>query len=318
MSTAAAAMAKKRVRRQKQIIVVGSVVLLAVLGFQLPKLLGGKENESFAPAPVTTPSATPGLAAASPTAAGVLPDTDRIAVQRDTSQLLSFGLFKSKDPFVQQLSDDSATAAAKTAVPATPAPVKAQATKTVATAGGSAKPSTAPLVPSVITQPAPTPGSAAPVIPPTQVPGAPTPTTTTTTASPPAAPAGALISTNGVCEQVALNGTFPSNEDIFRLVEIAKGGKSVKIGIVGGSYDSGQATAILKLGQKLTLVNTADGTHYVIALEAKCDVVAPASQALTTTTTPTVASPAPAPAAPTSPPAPIVTDALDTPPAPSS
>jgi hypothetical protein len=310
-------MAKKRVRRQKQIIVVGSVVLLALLGYQLPKLLGGKGNETFAPAPVTTPSATPGLAAASPVAAGALPDTDRIVVQRDTSQLISFGLFKSKDPFVQQLSDGTATAAAKTATPAAPAPVKKRTAKTVAAAGATPKSSTAPLVPSVITQPAPTPGSTAPVIPPTQVPGGPTPTTTTTTASPPAAPAGALISTNGVCEQVALNGTFPANEDIFRLVEIAKGGKSVKIGVVGGSYDSGQPTAMLKLGQKLTLVNTADGTHYVIVLEAKCDVVAPASQAQTTTTTPTVTAPAPAPAAPTTPPAPIVTDALDTPPAPS-
>jgi len=96
----------------------------------------------------------------------------------------------------------------------------------------------------------------------------------------------------------------------------------VKIGIVGGSYDSGQATAMLELGKKLTLVNTADGSRYVIALEAKCDVVAPAPGApTTTTTTPTITPPAPAlaaPAAPTTPTTPIVTDALDTPPAPSS
>ena len=65
------------------------------------------------------------------------------------------------------------------------------------------------------------------------------------------------------------NGTFPSNENIFRLVSIAQNGKSVEIGIVGGSFDSGQPTATLKLGEKLTLVNTADGTRYVIALKAK-------------------------------------------------
>ncbi len=49
MSTAAAALAKKRVRRQKQIVVIGSVVLLALLGYQLPKLLGGKGNQTLAP-----------------------------------------------------------------------------------------------------------------------------------------------------------------------------------------------------------------------------------------------------------------------------
>ena len=37
---------------------------------------------------------------------------------RDSSQLISFGLFKSKDPFVQQLS----TAEEPTAVPAPPPP----------------------------------------------------------------------------------------------------------------------------------------------------------------------------------------------------
>jgi len=56
MSTAAAALAKKRVRRQKQIVVVGSVVLLALLGYQLPRLLGGRGNETLAPAPVTASS----------------------------------------------------------------------------------------------------------------------------------------------------------------------------------------------------------------------------------------------------------------------
>ena len=62
------------------------------------------------------------------------------------------------------------------------------------------------------------------------------------------APTDVLISTNGVCERVAVKGTFPANEDIFRVVSIAPGGKSVEIGVVGGSYDSGQPTATLKLG----------------------------------------------------------------------
>ena len=306
MSTAAAAMAKKRVRRQKQIIVVGSVVLLAVLGYQLPKLLGGKGNETFAPAPVTTPSATPSLAAASPVAAGALPDTDRIAVQRDTNQLISFGLFKSKDPFVQQLTTSAST------TPSAP-PASAPPTDTTATT------STEPTPP-VLLVPLGTPSSTTPSSP--SSPSAPGTTTPSTTPAPPPVPTEALIATNGVCERVAVKGTFPATENIFRLVSIAKDGKSVQVGIVGGSFDSGQPTATLKLGDKLTLVNTADGTRYVIELKAKCAGLDDQTGGTQTTTTPTQPVPT-TPVAPTPAPTPtttttdtvttpIVTDSADT------
>jgi uncharacterized membrane protein len=117
-----------------------------------------------------------------------------------------------------------------------------------------------------------------------------------------------------VCEQVQLKGTFPASEKIFRVVQIAKNGKSIKIAIAGGSYDSGQPTATAKLGQKLTLVNTSDGTRYVIVLESKC-VVVPATAPVPSTPVATSPAqpPAPNPGATTSP---IVTDAYDTPPAP--
>jgi hypothetical protein len=309
MSTsAAAAMAKKRVRRQKQILAVGTVCLLAILGYQLPKLLGG--HGSQAESVVTTSVATAtssSLVGSSPlVASGKLPDTDRISVQRDTGQLLSFGLFKSKDPFVQQL---SATASSSAATPAAPAaaPASTKKAKSAATPRAGVKTSTAPAAPNVITQPAPQ-TSTAPVISPTTVPA--TPVTPT---APPATPPSALISTNGVCEQVAVKGTFPASENIFLLVAIAKNGKSVKIAIAGGSYDSGQATATVKLGEKLTLVNTSDGSRYVIVLEAKC--AATGSGAAPATSTPPVKLPAPAPATTTTP---IVTDSYDTPPAPSS
>jgi hypothetical protein len=311
MSTAAAAHAKKRVRRQKQIIAVGSVVLLAVVGFQLPKLLGGKGNK--AAAPVTTTTATsPTLAAPAAPAGTTLRDTDGIAVQRDSSQLLSFGLFKSKDPFVQQL----ATVAAPTpAAPKPAAPASKKTTKVAAGRTATTPTSTPPTGPSVVTQPVTTTTAPAPtpVIPPTTSPPAPGPVTP---APATASPTSVLISTNGVCEQVALNGSFPANEDIFRVVEIAKDGKSVKIAIVGGSYDTGQTTATAKLGEKLTLVNTSDGTRYVIVLQAKC-TVAPAPAPVTTTTTPVVTPPAPALAPPSSSP-PIVTDANDTTPPPTN
>src|SRR5215831_10986072 len=104
-------LAEKRVRRQKIFIAVGSIALLAILGFELPKIMGGKNGQSAAPGVST---AAPG-AVAPVIAPGQLPGTDRVIVQRDSNQLISFGLFKSKDPFVQQLTT-SATATTPTSI----------------------------------------------------------------------------------------------------------------------------------------------------------------------------------------------------------
>lgn len=308
MSTSAAtALAKKRARRQKQILAVGTVVLLAVLGFQLPKLRGGHGAQAIAPVGTTTLS----LPVASPLAsAAALHDTDRIEVEHDTSQLLSFGLFKSKDPFVQQLSASAAAAPALTPAgpaAAVPASSKKAGAGSVAPFGTTAQTSAAPPAPGVITTP---------VIPPTATSAAPVPVTPTPTpAVPPPEPTSVPISTNGVCEQVALKGTFPAGENTFLLVEIAKNGKSVKIAIAGGSYDSGQATATVKLGEKLTLVNTSDDSRYVIVLEAECAVT---SGKTTAASTPVITPQAAAPAAPSpTTTTPIVTDPYDTAPPPS-
>ena len=324
-STAAAALAKKRVRRQKQFLAVGTVALLGILGYQLPKLLGGGEK-SAAPA-VTAPATSSTAAAAAPSTpapiTGKLRDTDGLTVERDTSQLLAFGMFKSKDPFVQQLATVDAPASVPAARPAAPVQKKTQkqtnATQAPQAPQAPAAPaSTASTVPAVVT----TPVTTTPTVPPTTQVLTPTavPSTAVPTGAPPSTPTTVLISTNGVCEQVPLNGTFPTNEDLFRVVEVAKTGKWVKIAIVGGSYDSGQATATARLGEKLTLVNTSDGSQYVIVLQAKCT---PAPSAATVAPTPPVTTPAPAlvPApVPVPPPAvpPIITDASDTPPAPSN
>jgi hypothetical protein len=231
-----------------------------------------------------------------------------VAVVRDTNQLISFGLFKSKDPFVQQISASTATASPAPQPPPAPA----------------IKPTPIPAPPAIPPGLVPPGGSVPPVTPPA-APGA-TPAPTATTPAPvPAVPTDALIATNGVCERIAPSGTFPSNENIFRLVSIARNGKSVEIGIVGGSFDSGKPTATLKLGDKLTLVNTADGTRYVIALKASCAVVAPSGSSTSSPSAPTtpVAPPASPPATtPATTPTitttttttttPIVTDSLDT------
>lgn len=297
-ATTVRALAQKKAQRQKKILAVSSVILLAVVGFQLTKVLGGGKD-SAAPAVLSTAPNLPVSPLAAPLAAvpAKLPNTDRIVIPHDSDQLLSFGLFKSKDPFVQQLSSKSpalpSSPVRKTPVPAIPAP------KRPSTAGVRVTPATTTTTP---TSTAPTPAN--PVPPATTMPS-------TTPAAPTTPPTSVFISTNGICQTVALNGTFPASEDIFRVVSIAQDGKSIKIGVVGGAYDSGQVTATLKLGEKLTLVNTADGTRYVIALQAKCDAqTAPTSTTPTspTVTTTTPVPPTPAPTATT----PIVTDSLDT------
>ncbi|MGE5275187.1 MAG: hypothetical protein ACM3QU_15675 [Verrucomicrobiota bacterium] len=300
-------LAERRVRRQKIFIAVGSVVLLAVLGFELPKIMGGKGGQSAAPHAATTVAGTSaGAGALAPVPAGQLPGTDVVVVQRDSNQLISFGLFKSKDPFVQQLTTNATTTPS---APPTPAP-------------GQTTPASTEPNPPVAVVPVGSPSSTTPSPGPPALPGTTTPSGTPTAPAP--IPTEALIATNGICEQVAVKGTFPATENIFRLVSIAKDGKSVQIGIVGGSFDSGQPTATLKLGDKLTLVNTADGTRYVIELKSKCAGL-PVQQGGAQTTTspqpPPTTPVAPAPPAPTTTATttttdtvttPIVTDSLDT------
>jgi hypothetical protein len=275
-------LAEKRVRRQKIFIAVGTVVLLAVLGFELPKMMGGKGG-SEAAAPATVPASAAGAVPVVP--AGKLPNTDQVVVHRDSNQLISFGLFKSKDPFVQQLSTNPAGAEQPPTAPsASGGP--AATTPSSYPAGTPSSPTPAVVPPGVVVTPTQTPatgGSGSTGTPPSAA----------TPAAPVAAPTEALIATNGVCERVTVAGTFPTDENIFRLVSIAKNGKSVDVGIAGGSFDNGHPTAALKLGEKITLVNTADGTRYEIVLRTSCNLATPSGGA--TTTQPNTHPVAPAP-----------------------
>lgn len=304
----AKALSERKAKRQKLILAAGSVILLALVGYQLPKVLG----HGSASTPPASSSTAPGESGSPLAAAPVkLPDTDRVSSQADPGQLLSFGLFKSKDPFVQQLSTTpSALPSAPAPTPTSASvPVKSSAPNVSAAFGRPSAPRETGAAPgSGSTEPAPSATSVAPVTStaPTPVAAAPVTTPATTIRAVPApAPTSAVISTNRACETVALQGTFPGQDGIFRLVSIAKDGKSAEIGVVGGSFDSGKPTATLKLGEKLTLVNTADGTRYVLVLKAKCEVgTQPASNVNVPVNPATTIAP---PTATT----PIVTDALD-------
>lgn len=78
------------------------------------------------------------------------------------------------------------------------------------------------------------------------------------------APTAARISVNGIRELVDLGKTFPSSDPVFRLVSLTR--TTAKIGIAGGSLSTGDATATLTKGKKVTLMNTADGTRYELIL----------------------------------------------------
>ena len=74
----------------------------------------------------------------------------------------------------------------------------------------------------------------------------------------------AAISVNGAPESVKVGGTFPTSDPFFKLVSLTK--KGAKISIAGGSLENGAPTITLTKNKPLTLMNTADGTRYVLRL----------------------------------------------------
>jgi hypothetical protein len=204
-----------------------------------------QEETSSSPAPATTTSATPtpisapslaggNAAAAAPAAApggDGIADPDAVPAP-ESGQLLAFGLFRTKDPFVQQLKLNGATGSSG-AVPVSSGPTGAAGPATGGSTGGgtAVKPAAKPA-------PAPT--------------------------APAAAPTTAVISINGAPESVDVGGTFPSSDPYFKLVSLTK--KGAKISIAGGSLENGAPTVTLTKNKPLTLMNTADGTRYVLRL----------------------------------------------------
>ena len=237
---------KAKAKRQKIIAAVGGVILLGVLAFQVPrtmKMLHPSEETSSAPAPAATTAATPtpisapslaggnATAAAAPGGDGIT-DPDTVPAPQ-SGQLLAFGLFRSKDPFVQQLDLNGATGSSG------PVPVSSGATGATGPAKGGSSSGGGGVTPAP--KPAAKPSPA-----------------------PAAAPTSAVISVNGAPETVQVGGTFPAADPYFKLVSLTK--KGAKISIAGGSLENGAPTVTLTKNKALTLMNTADGTRYVLRL----------------------------------------------------
>jgi hypothetical protein len=104
-------------------------------------------------------------------------------------------------------------------------------------------------------------------------------------------PGSAVISVNGTLYTVPTGTDFPqasatdsSIVPLFHLISVTA--HSAKVSIVGGSYATGATAITLRENKPVTLMNTADGTRYVLILKPLGTSV-PTAKPTTTTTTPT-------------------------------
>jgi len=227
-------LAAQKDARMKKVAIGLSVVLVAVLAFEVPKVMHSGSSSATPPAATTTDTtATPATGAPVTTAPGTAaaastPTTSTkvpsdAAPEASKSQLDSFTHFTGKDPFAQQVSDAATTGSTSSG----------PGTLSANVSGGSSASSAGRAHHSGRTL---------------------------------AATGAARISVNGQIQVVRVGATFPSSNPLFRLVALAHGG--VRIGIANGSYSSGAQTVSLTPGRTLTLVDTADGIRYKIRLLA--------------------------------------------------
>jgi hypothetical protein len=256
MATKVDALAAKQAK-QKKILVVLGIVLLAVVALQGPRLLKQVGGSSSSPAPAVSAAdqeqaaaasaaaaaATPGAPAASTAAAPVAASVSLASARTSANprrpaeegQLRAFSLFTPKDPFVQSLPDETSGATSPTGEPTlSDTQPGAAGKKAAAAAKASSGPATS-AAKAGQSQTAPTEGP----------------------------PEYATISVNGTPEQLALDDMFPAQEDVFVLLSLKP--KSAEIGIAGGKLTKGESLT-LKMGKPVTLVNTATGARYALKL----------------------------------------------------
>jgi hypothetical protein len=221
--------AKAKAKRQKIIAAVLGVLLLGVLAYEVPSLMKTLNKKPPAPVAAATPAPAGAPVAGGPVAAAPVsaPVPSTTLSDSDPMAQAGSGQLLSFDRFS---SKDPFVQQVDTTDCGSGAPACAPATPPPAKAK---KTQPKPTVPATPTQPAP-------------------------------APIGARISVNGTSELVAVGKTFPSSDPVFRLVSLTR--TTAKIGIAGGSLSTGDATATLTKGKKVTLMNTADGTRYELIL----------------------------------------------------
>jgi hypothetical protein len=74
----------------------------------------------------------------------------------------------------------------------------------------------------------------------------------------------ATIEVNGSSEEVSAGGDFPAADPTFRLVSVTE--DTAVIGLVSGSFEGGEATVELAVGEEIELVADPDGASYTVTL----------------------------------------------------
>jgi hypothetical protein len=264
MPTAKLTLQQQRERKQKILLAVLGVVLLAVLAFQLPKLLGGKSSASAA-----TTTAVAGGTTTPATGASLVSGSVTAAVQ--TGGLSSFERFTSKNPFKSQISTNPGSTASTGAGAAAGG-----------AAAGAAKAKTKPATPPVKFS----------VVPPA-----------TTTDTGPLVPA-VVLKLNGARRVILVGSSFPRAEPVFTLESVGKnamwislvggsfeGGRKTLEIKRGHPLKLVNATANLRYVIRLVRVTTAHPPKTAPAATTSATTTAATTTAPATTTGPTTTGP---------------------------
>lgn len=125
-----------------------------------------------------------------------------------------------------------------------------------------------------------------------QPPGDTTPPADTGPTTPEVLPNAAELVVNGVLESVKIGAGFPASDPTFRLVSIDGKAKTIRIGLVRGSFSTGVPTIELEVGKKLTLVSQPDGVRYELELKDLTTTSGDSTTPTDSTTTPADTTPA--------------------------
>lgn len=226
--------------RKKKILAVGGAVLLVVmLAIQVPRTMKMLDSGEAQPPAEAQAADEESQTRTSPTPVPI-PASTSFTVERDlasSGQLTSFGRFSRKDPFSPQIRADAEKGgSSKQGKSNAAGSKKAKSAKAKSGKAKSGKARKAP--PNRAAQPG-TPSEAA-------------------------RPTSAVLSINGVREDVNVGSAFPASAKVFRLVSL--GENSARIGVAGGSLVGGADTVMLERGKTITLMNTADGARYALRL----------------------------------------------------
>jgi hypothetical protein len=100
--------------------------------------------------------------------------------------------------------------------------------------------------------------------PPPVAPADPGTSTTGTTTGSTTTPTSARVQVNGAAESISINGTFPKDDPVFKLISVTQ--NSALIGLASGQkFTNGDSTEMLNVGETLT-VNGDDGSSFSIKL----------------------------------------------------